>query len=286
MRILLANHDLAQLGGTQTWLNEMFRALHMHDVEVFCAVGGFMEPDCKVHIGRMPPDDFDLLIINQNLPMRALSRLSGYKIYTQHGPTHAAEFYPGGADSVVAVSEEVKAVLLRRGYSSRVIRNGINLERFYPGPQEYDVLNLCKGTRGSEMVSRACENMGLSCVTVHYQNSPLNDVAQLMRKSDIVVSYGRGALEGLACGKKVLVFDARGKEAPRADGWVTQETVDELATHNFSGRTRNMEFDQTDLEAALSGPAPSSGREWAEENVDIHSQAGKYLAYVEEKVHG
>ncbi len=284
MKILLTNHDFAQYGGTQTWVREMAIALMEkdHEVEVFTFVEGVFKLPCKVHVRQMPTD-IDLAIVNHNTCMRILRPfLTCPVIYTQHGPTHQAEQYQIGADHVVAVSQEVQGVLSERGFESTVITNGINLERFYPQEAEFDVLNLCKGIRGSAMVSKACERLGLSCMTVHYKSSPKEDVASLMRRSRVMVGYGRGILEALACGKQAFVFDARGVDAPRGDGWVSNETMaDHFAKRNFSGRTEDINYTQEELEKELSSPARfSEAREWAMKHADIRNKARQYLSLV------
>jgi glycosyltransferase involved in cell wall biosynthesis len=248
------------------------------EVEIFTFVNKKDWP-WKMHVGTAPTD-VDLVIINHHTCMKVLGPfLECPKVYTQHGPHHSMEIYSGGADIVVAVSEEISACLKARGFHPKIITNGVDLSVFHPYPPTYDVLNLCKGTRGSRMVSNACESLGLSCMTVHYKKSPTDDVASYMKECRMVVSCGRGAIEGLACGKKVLIYDAQENPRPRGDDWVTEQNVDNLATVNFSGRYEGIRYDIHCLKALLNAPKGFDSRGWAEENADIREKADDYFAF-------
>ena len=302
MRILIALHDLTQIGGSQTWALAMHNELaKRHDVEVFCAVNGEFgkQFDCEVHAAKLPSNDFDLLLISQNVPMQILAPLNGYKIYTQHGPFHSAEKYPGGADAVVAVSWETQTMLSARGYDSTVIWNGIDLDTFKPDGRddiEYDVLIACKGKRGTEMAVAACENE-LTCDVVNYKTAPTHNMAARINAAGGVITYGRGALEALACGRRVFSFDARGSEQPRGDGWIDEEAADHCMAHTgFNGRTPggiwqvydSAEQLRRDLVGGggkprwLSRPANWYGwqRRWSERSICIKDKAKRYLALI------
>ena len=291
MKILLAQHDLAQYGGTQSWMYEMARVLtgRGHEVGVMCFVGGVMEERMKPHVAkwhvnRYPDDDYELALINQVRPMQVLASHKAFKIYTQHGPFHAAEQYPGGADAVVAVTEEVRLHLARRGHDAKVISNGVDLERFMPGSSDrnIDVLNLCKGARGRQMVEDACAALGLTWANLHYKDSPQGDVAPFMQDASVVVGYGRTIIEAMACGSSPLSFDARGREEPRGDGVIVENLVDIFARHGFNGRASLRFYDQGLLQADIYRASRVKAgwgwrSSWVVDHADVEAKVDAYL---------
>lgn len=287
--ILLANHGLVRYGGTETWTYEMARVLRNfgHDVEVYTLLNGEIGErieDLGATVIQNPPihKDYELAIVNHMTCQGMLERLGCRKVYTQHGPTHRLEQALPGADVYVGVSEEVLATMAMRGLTPNLIRNGVDLGRFTPKKTNRDrpvVLSLCKNAMGRDMVKRACERAGYGFDSVHWADAPTFDVSDKMRDADIVVTYGRGAYEALACGKAVFVFDAR-SETPRGDGWLTKDNVADLVQYNCSGRARNITFDEDGLVDALLRWQPNDwGREWAERHHNIDAVATKYLSF-------
>ena len=64
-----------------------------------------------------------------------------------------------------------------------------------------------------------------------------NEMPRIVMYADIIVGVGRVALEGMACGKPVVIAGTSvGPYGGNYGGIVTELTVDELSTHNFSGR--------------------------------------------------
>ena len=64
--------------------------------------------------------------------------------------------------------------------------------------------------------------------------------------ADIVVGYGRSALEGMAAGKAVYVYDHGG-----GDGWVTAESYPALEANGFAGSATDDVIDKERLRADL-----------------------------------
>lgn len=273
MKILLTNHDLAQYGGTQTWVHQMARTLTArgHDVDVFCFVAEdhpmaeAVKSACQtLYVGQQPPDDYDLALINHSTCMNHLRALSACKIYTQHGPTHWVEQYNHGADAVAAVSAEVAAVIKKRhGLEAIIIPNGVDTGVYAPtkwrplaeapAPR---LLGLCKGRRAHAMLEAVCDRLDWEYQGLHYQTNGTLDVSGAIEEAHIIVGYGRSILEAMASSRPAFVFDARGKEPPRADGWVDIKNVDRLACTNFSGRAHNIQATIGWLADALyEGPA-------------------------------
>lgn len=133
----------------------------------------------------------------------------------------------------VAVSEEVQDAT-GAGY---IIRNAVDTERFasvmplqYP-PKRALFISHHEHAQTYEVVARACEIRGLTLTRAGLPD-PTWDIERLINNVDVVFTLGRGALEAMACGRRVIVYD-KGK----GDGAVTHETFDKLKERNFSGRT-------------------------------------------------
>ena len=112
MKILITLHDLAQYGGVQSWVWTMAHELgEHHQVDVFCHVGGPMSKEIQqlgtgyLYEKDLPPDNYDLILVNHNTTARFFIDYDAVSIYTQHGPTHEVEQYQGNCDGVVGVSE-------------------------------------------------------------------------------------------------------------------------------------------------------------------------------------
>jgi len=287
VRVLLANHALVRIGGTETWTYEMAKALkdQGRDVTVYTFLHGPFSEQIEaldVPVISEPTGAYDVAFINHRTCQGLLGKLDCRKVFTQHGPTHHMEQAMPGGDVYVGVSEEVVATLAMRGIQADLVRNGVDLRRFTPKKTSNSkpvVLSLCKNVMGRDMVKRACERAGYEFNSVHWNDNPTYDVSPQMRDADIVVTYGRGAYEALACGKAVLVFDARG-ESPRADGWLTEDNVREFVQYNCSGRARNLPWTEDDIVDALLTYQPQPwGRKWAERHHNAAAMANKYLSY-------
>lgn len=281
MRVLVANYDLSEYGGTQTWTYTVCSELERrgHDVSVFALNVGPFDENFRSVYTLAPPDDFDVLLINHHPCLEILRHYKGRKIFTSHGPSHPLEWMVDGADKYVAVSEEVANKWWF--FKPDVIRNPIDTNRFKPEPKiETDqkvVLSLCKNVVGQDMVREACHRLGFQFDWAHRQSKPCNNVELAINRSDIVVTYGRGAYEALACDKPVLVFDARAGEV-RADGWLRESNVRDLVRTNCSGRTNNLAWTVDDLTTNLGIPQASGwGPEWVKENHDVEVVVDEYL---------
>ena len=286
MRILLTNHALCGPGGTETWtcqtvwaLKEMGHEVSVYTMmpgQIFAELGKYCETVEEIH-----PDKYDLVMSNHNTCLYEALCAEAPIIHTCHGPAHGLEHPVVGAGQYVGVSEEVRLNGASYGFDMEVISNGVDLFHFHPTPQRHDtprVLSLCKSVGASYMLSDACRLVGYDYEWFHYVEKPLKNVAEAMQEADIVVGCGRTVVEALACGREALVFDGRLDE-PLADGWVTNENVEDLRRSNFSGRRRNYKWGMQQLTRALEQFRPRYWqRAWAVKHADIHRKAEEYLA--------
>lgn len=82
------------------------------------------------------------------------------------------------------------------------------------------------------------------------------DVAKAIAQADVVVGYGRSALEGMACGRPVFVHDHSGTE-----GWVTAESYPRLEAGGFAVTGSRIAPELDRLRAELEGYRPELGLE-------------------------
>ncbi len=291
MKILLTNHSLKDVGGTEKWTYTMAQELQrrLHEVEVFTFMRGTTSEkieDFFPVVDDPSLDGYDLIMSNHNTCLSQVQHIPGYKVHTCHGPKHQLEQPVGGADAYVAVSPEVRKHGAELGFKMKVIGNALDLDMFAPPPQTTEVnvrprvLSMCKAVGASNMIEDCCKAAGFDYDTVHYLERPVWDTADLIKQADIVVGVGRTALEGLACGKAVFNFDGRTKE-PRGDGWITNRNVDELSRFNFSSRATFKYWTVPELTDALLAFRPQSwSPQWVRTNANITDAALRYLSLV------
>lgn len=302
MKILLTNHSLQAVGGTEKWVYAMARELQrrQHEVEVFTFLKGVTSERlaaCGIPVRTDVGTGYDLALVNHGTCLCMVHHLPAVKLFTSHGPRHPLEVPSLGADGYVAVSPEVRAQHAALGIDCRVIYNGIDLEEFGPTEDRWEpgrpsLLAACKMSLAQGLVGEACRRADVHFDTVHYVSAPEWDMARRMQAVDWVVGCGRTAYEALACNKAVLVFDSRGKAGPRADGWLEVGNVDLIRQKNCSTRTHAWPWDIEGLVAALlemrrrwEAPPPHWMRAWAERQADVRQKADEYLAYYEEIDH-
>jgi len=282
---LVGTNHLDRLGGTETWTRSMVAALRDRmDVDVYATQATDIVLPGVITDVSMLKKKYDFIIMNHNTVQHRLRDIEGLKIFTSHGIFPQIEEPHPGADRYVAISEEVRTKMIQMGFENvYIIRNGIDTERYKPTralnrvPQK--VLCLCQGEKARAMVKEATHRMKMQYV--EHDRDEVH-IEREMNAADIVVTLGRGALEAMACGRVVFVFDSRGYMggAPRGDGIVKESNWEVLAASNFSGRARNLEYTVDDIvnnfriyEANM-GP---TNRNIVVKHFNIHQQVEKYL---------
>lgn len=153
------------------------------------------------------------------------------------------------------------------------LRQPIDLNRFSPRGPVHDeprrVLLMGNYLRGGQRdhLLRVCRELGLEHTQVGAHGSAATPHPEsIMGDADIVVGYGRSALEGMACGRAVFVYDHSG-----GDGWVTAESYSALEADGFAGTATPAASDLDSLRHALAGyraEMGAVGRELARKHHD------------------
>lgn len=290
MRILMTNHALDAPGGTETWTETMATELvdRGHEVEIFTLRKGRMSDrmPCPVR-DRLPYDNYDLFLVNHNPCLGLVSRKSGPKVFTSHGPTHGLERPVSGADLYVAVSEEVRDT--NPEMFTTVIRQPIDMRKFRPAPAlpiDRGVLVMTKNIDAAHLAMAACKRAGLTAEMIHYQDRPIFETWEFIATSGLVISSGRGILEALACGRPAYCLNHfQGRFF--GDGWVTEEKLLAMQRKNYSGRATDRDLGDADLIAQeldtgwakmASEWSPAWGPAWIEQHHDVRDICDQYMA--------
>jgi len=246
MKILLTNHALNLLGGSELWIYTIGSELvkRGHKVDVFTNVLG----DISVLVNRIKPwanvitskprDEYDLVIANHTTTTDAIMHLTCPKIRNCHSVFIEQEFFEPGFDYYVSVSEWVQRVQKVRGFNSIVINNPIDCKRFFPKNEISD--NPKKAfifaqpfEAGFKLMASACEAQGLEIIE---RTGYVWDIENLINSADIVLSIDRVMLEAMACGRNVINVDQRWwQKEVFGSGIITPDNFNKLKMDYFRG---------------------------------------------------
>ncbi len=284
-RILLTNNHLVQPGGSETWTLTVAAELvrRGHDVVVYAPEKGPFADAFPCPVLTEVRGRFDVGLVNHNTCIPAARRACGRVIMNCHGTFPPLEQPVPGADRYVAISEEVRAHVQSLGYDAALIRNPIDCGLFAPRRPIRDklhtIFSLCQGDLANELLAAVCENRGWELRAVDNEHRGLGLEAD-MNEADVVVGLGRSAMEGLACGRAVLILDSRAYTPYAMDGLVTSDNAQALLECNLSGRRFAREATLESVSAELDSYRPelgSFGREFALANFEVGRQVDAYL---------
>ncbi len=293
MKILLTTNYLDGLGGSETFTYTMAMEFvkQGHHVHVFSFTRGLVSNKLQTLMVNSPDNEYDLILVNHNSCLRKINRLrikeykiklgiKGYKIMTCHGIYHKLEQPIAGADKYVAISEEVQEHLKKLGFDSIIIRNGIDLDRFaYTHKKKITtVIGACHGKEARDKVKRASNMLGLEYIGIEDKVWTVEDI---YNAGQVVVGLGRTALEAMACGANVIIYDSREyTEWKTCDGLVDLDNVFLIRKHNFSGRYYKKPVTEIELAEMIKQYNFDRGlrmKEYISTEHDISKQVKKYL---------
>jgi glycosyltransferase involved in cell wall biosynthesis len=288
VNVLLTHLHLDHPAGSETYTYTLVGGLrrHHHQVQVVSPIRGLVAE--HLHgLGARMLDRFeavegipDVLHCQHNI-MAVAARIrfpEAPMVYHSHGTLPLPEQPPSvdlNMQRVVAVSRLVERHLVDRGVSPgtiRVLENPVDVRRFTPrrvisaSPQRALVLSNKMDPSTRSVIDVACRRLGIG-LEILGLDDPVWEVEKHLNRADIVFSLGRGAIEAMACGRAVYVYDRFG-----ADGWVTPESIDEIASCTFSGKRYRRRLTAGELVGELERYDPDMGtenRRLAEERYDI-----------------
>ncbi len=257
MKILITSHHLVHYGGTELYVYTLAGELQKqgHEVVVFSPLLGeaatrIREAGIRVvdDLEEISSERFDLIHGHHRRPTLLAFCFFPFIpiVYVSHGfvprvlPFEAPPDPPVGAEKFIAVSEEVKTHLVDNFTISErdieVVVNPVDVERFKPQGQidqavrKVLLISSNKNRVQKELVEQACFRLGLKLEIIGWEKRVWN-VEDYINEADLVVALGRGAMEGLACGRAVVVCHDK-----VCDGIITEENIDDLLETNFSGK--------------------------------------------------
>lgn len=259
-RILLTNRALGRVGGSESALVALRAELLRRGADVTVWTPKLGPLGRKIGaVDRLRGRSWDVAFANHVETIHGAKRHADRVVQTCHGIVPRSEQPHPDADELVAVSEEVRTHVLRRsGRDARLIRNGIDLFRYRPNrrpdayPDTPERVALVSNYDGGAALAReatelASAEAGKPIAFEHVRHAP--DTAPLMRRADVVIGLGRTALEGLASGAHVLVYDARSYQDALGDGPLepSSSTFRDALACNLSGRGRRLRPTAPDL---------------------------------------
>ncbi|MEA2158439.1 MAG: hypothetical protein QOD66_819 [Solirubrobacteraceae bacterium] len=278
MRLIVATARLVGPGGAETYALTMAEQLARlgHEVTLHAReVGGLCAQAARDRalavtddLDRLPADaDGALITVDRVLALDLASRYpDAVRIYVPHSTDdrYLPPPVPGAVAATVALSERQArriAACVEKGELVR-LRQPVDLRRFSPRarPRERPARVLLLGNYHSlrngagERLREAWSDFDLEWHEIGGDRASLA-VPQSIAAADIVVGYGRSAIEGMACGRPVYVHDHSGTE-----GWVTRESYAALEAGGFAVSDERRGHDIADLRRDLEAYDSELGR--------------------------
>ena len=298
MKILLGNNRLAKPGGSETYTYAMAAELVQQGHEVTCVASGpgglvsakLADLGITTHF-RPIKGEFDAAFLSHYTSINLCKDVHAFKVQTCHGVFPKLEQPVPGMEAYVAISEEVQEHLRLQGYSSELIRNGVDCDRFSPESHRTRdtlcvVLSLVHSDDANKEIREVCRINNWDLLIQNKYRAPVWEVESLINKADLVVGLGRGVYESMACGRNVVIFDHRPYMGMGGigDGFVDTSNVENFLKYNCSGRYSKLRFDDVLLQQEMEKYDPVVGedlREFALEHLNIEKQIMKYLKLVQ-----
>ena len=293
MRVVIGVLALAYPGGTETYCLTVARALERlgHEVTLFAdelgplaerAVdGGF---DVARELTELPAQ-CEAVLANDAITAGLLAgRYPDTRlVYCVHSSLFEVQTPPldsGIVDAIVAPSDRLAAHAHALALDVPVVRlaQPIDTERFLPSeaprlpPRRALLLSSYLEDRRREALVETWTAAGIECVQVGAADRVVFDVRPEIAQADIVVAKARAALEAMACGKAVYVFDGFG-----GDGWVTADSYPALEADNFAGQATDRPVDRHRLAADLDRYDPDMG--WINREIVIRNHSARSHAH-------
>jgi len=296
MKVLLTNHTLASLGGSETFTYALAKELHSRDnidLHVYSRALGIISNKLKqegISVGNsLGTDKYDVVLTSQASVVPYIDKIKGIKIQTCHGIYVPEERPDSRVDKYVSITEEVRDSLLKKNIQSTIITNGVDCERFnIKSPINKKVkslLSLSQSADLNKMIARVCDKMGIKFTTLNKFVNPVFNVEDIINENDVVISLGRGVYESMACGRNVIILDKRPYIVGPAigDGIINKDNINNYIKNNCSGRYSRRTFTENDLIKEILKYEPEYGehnREYAVNNLNIIKKVDEYLKLI------
>lgn len=267
-KILVATNHLAEIGGSELYTYDLIKALNVRpdvEVEYFTFNKGLISDKIEeeLHTPFMNKKRYDLIFANHNSSVKELFSKAPI-IQICHGTVPELEQPSPLADYHVAISDEISDHLLNMGYANDIILNGIDVQAKKPvlplNNTLQSVLSLCQSDKANAKLKAICRAKGLHFQAYNKQENPTVSIEQKINLFDLVVGIGRSIYDAMACGRPSLIYDHRGYNGNKADGYLRPENFSKYVQMNCSGRYLNRQYQEKELIRELEKYNPEDGR--------------------------
>lgn len=275
MRIVLAAHSLAGLGGSETYvvtvadhLQRLGHDVWLHSPEHGRATAMATRLGVRVCDEHALPPKPDALVVQDGIVSCALA--AHYPLAPQVFVAHSDIFdlqlppqLPGLVAVVVVLYERVQRRIRALALDHEIVRlsQPIDVERFKPTrplrvqPRVAVAMGSYLHGQRVEMLARACTRAGIELRHIGaHSEAGVVPAERVYDEADLVFGKARVILEAMACGRAAYVLDHNG-----GDGWVTAESYPRLAPDNFGGQSSGDAIDEDRLVADLQAYDPGMG---------------------------
>jgi hypothetical protein len=272
---LVLSFEHLGLGGTESYLLTTAEQLERlgHSVTVYAPQPGPMAEvaerrGVRVAVGADAlPDRCDLAYPQDgatayDLAGRYPEAPQAFRLASELSDLQLPPELPGVVEAVVVLAERFARRARALALHARLVRlrQPIDTERFAPldslRPRPRRAVLLGNWLRGArrELLVRTWTEAGIECRQVGLDGGWDPAPERAIADADIVVGKGRAALEGMACGKAVYLFDFIG-----GDGWVTPEHYEAMEADAFGGAALGRDVSAESLRVDLERYDPQMG---------------------------
>ena len=273
MQVLLGIHHFDRPNGATTYTTIVARHLGRlgHDVAIHTPDAGAMAEvarEAGLPVGDDGAERPDAILAQDQMVAYALAeRWPGVpQVFVAHGAYRDENMppqIPGGAVATVAMNDRVATRARALAWAGPIVRlrQPIDVELFrtrgLPRKTPRRAVLFGNNLRGQALdrIVTALERAGMEVDHLGWHGHSEVHPQRVLGHADVVVGYGRCALEGMASGRPTYVFDHRG-----GDGWVTDASYPAFEGNGFAGTATDECLDVDGLEAALAGYDPELGQ--------------------------
>lgn len=301
MELVLATHKLSDPGGAPTYTVTLAEQLARlgHSVTLYTRELGAVAELARERALRVTaraqdlPDDADGAIsgVDRSLTLELAALYPrAARVFVVHGSedVHLPPPMPGAVAATIVLNDLHAARAAACAGAGEVVRlrQPVDLRRFSPcgRPRERPARVLLLGNYHQssagrvQMLREAWADAGLDWHEAGGKAQTL-DVPQAIAQADVVVGYGRSALEAMACGRPAYVHDHSGSE-----GWITPESYERMEAGGFAVAGLRPPPDVEQLRSDIQAYRPEwglAGHDIARTRHDARDHAAEVLALLD-----
>lgn len=276
MRVLCSTAGLVGHGGSESYLVTVGDHLQRlgHDVWLHALELGPAAEDARRLGLRVTGELADVgepdvaLVQDGAVSLHLAARLPGVpQVFVAHSDVFDLQLppqVPGVVAAVVTLYDRVDARVAALAHTPPAtrLRQPVDVDRFKPlralpqRPRRAVALGNYVHSERLALLRAACTDAGIEFhhVGQHGAVGTTGAPQEVLQEADIVFGKARVAVEAMACGCAVYVYDVGG-----AEGWVTAERYPVLAADNFGGRRDPVGVSAERLRADLTAYHPAMG---------------------------